>query len=74
MVSVSEVRSHYCLIFFFNLRVFIKEEPQQEGRETLTSNDTKIAAIKHCLSKQFRLHELVEFRVNLNSLSRGGHI
>ena len=31
---------------FFYLRVFIKEEPQQEGRETLRSNDTKIAAIK----------------------------
>ena len=31
---------------FFDLRVFIKEEPQQEGRETLRTNDTKIAAIK----------------------------
>ena len=31
----------------FNSRMFIKEEPQHEGRETLRSNDTKIAAIRN---------------------------
>jgi hypothetical protein len=34
------------IYFFFNLRVFIKDEPQQEEQKTLTSKDTQFAAIK----------------------------
>jgi len=32
--------------FFFNLRVFIKEFPQQEEQETLRSKDTQFAAVE----------------------------
>ena len=31
-------------MFFFNLRVFIKDEPQQEEQEAIRSKDTEFAA------------------------------
>jgi len=32
-------------LFFFDLRVFIKELPQQEEQETLKSKDTQFSAV-----------------------------
>jgi len=32
--------------FFFNLKVLIKDQPQQEEQETMRSKDTEIAAVK----------------------------
>jgi len=32
--------------FFLNLRVFIKDQPQQEDQETMRLKDTELAAIK----------------------------
>jgi len=36
----------FFIFFIFNLRVFIKEQPQQEEQEILRSKDTQFAAVE----------------------------
>jgi len=43
---VRAVPSPIQTFFFFNLRVFIMEEPQQAEEETLKSKDTQFAVVK----------------------------
>jgi uncharacterized protein YfaS (alpha-2-macroglobulin family) len=57
--SAQEALSNNCG-FFFNLRVFIKEKPQQEEQETLRSKDTQFAAVELPLTQDQHPTTIVE--------------